>query len=370
MDQQFYLGTRKGLFGYEREGGGWKLKSKSFEGVAVPMLLPDPRDGKLYAAVEHGHFGTKLHCSEDAGQNWKELPVPAYPEKPDDAPEVLCPVRQIPIPWALEKIWAMEAGGADQPGVLWCGTIPGGLFRSENGGMDWELNRPLWDRAERGKWFGGGYDSPGIHSICVDPRDSAVVRVGVSCGGVWATNDGGENWECKAHGMHAAYMPPEQAGDPDIQDPHRMVQCRDEPDVFWVQHHNGVFKSEDACESWRAIETVKPADFGFGVAVDPRSADRVWLVPGVADEMRIPVDGRFVVSHSADGGESFLVLQNGLPQTDAYHLVYRHALEISPDGRALLMGSTTGSVWTSDDGGLEWERLTSDLPPIYCCRFV
>ncbi len=370
MSPFLHLGTRKGYFRLDRdEDRPWRIARTDFLGVQVPMLLPDPRDGSLYAAVEHGHFGTKLHRSTDNGTSWDEITVPAYPPKPDNAPEVMCPVRQRPIPWTLEKIWSLEAGGTDQPGRLWCGTLPGGLFRSDDHGQSWELVRSLWDRPERAKWFGGGYDSPGIHSICVDPRNSDSVRVAISCGGVWETLDGGVTWTCRATGMVADYLPPELAGDPDVQDPHRMVQCRDEPDHFWVQHHNGIFRSTDACTSWHRITNDQPADFGFAVAVDPAKASRAWFVPGVKDEVRLPVDGKLVVTRTDDGGASFTSLSQGLPQEHAYHLVYRHALDSDPSGSRLAMGSTTGSLWTSDDAGDSWNLLSHDLPPVFCVRF-
>src|SRR4029450_6942502 len=96
-----------------------------------------------------------------------------------------------PVEWRVEMIWALANAGPDQPDALWCGTLPGGLFRSEDGGSAWELNRPLWDQPDRHKWVGGGHGQPGIHSVCVDPRDPKRVLVGVSCGGVWRTEDGG-----------------------------------------------------------------------------------------------------------------------------------------------------------------------------------
>ena len=83
----------------------------------------------------------------------------------------------------------------------------------------------LWRHPKRREWFGGGAELPGLHSICVDPRDARQVTVGVSCGGVWITRDGGGSWECGAQGMRAAYMPPERQHDPNVQDPHHMVQC-------------------------------------------------------------------------------------------------------------------------------------------------
>ena len=98
-------------------------------------------------------------------------------------------------------IWALEPGGADEPGTLWAGTMPGGLFRSRDRGESWEMIRPLWDMPERNKWLGGGADIPGIHSICVDPALIEDVRVAISCGGVWVTHDGGESWAQSAHGM-------------------------------------------------------------------------------------------------------------------------------------------------------------------------
>ena len=107
-------------------------------------------------------------------------------------------------------IWALAPGGANEPGVIWCGTLPGGLFKSEDGGDSWALNRQLWDDPRREQWFGGGADQPGIHSICVDPRDSRHVKIGVSCGGVWTTRDGGQQWELTAKGMRADFMPPDK----------------------------------------------------------------------------------------------------------------------------------------------------------------
>jgi hypothetical protein len=117
-------------------------------------------------------------------------------------------------------------------------------------GSSWELVQTLSDRPERKEWFGGGAELPGIHSVCVNPQDSRHVTVGVSCGGVWQTTDGAETWANRAEGMWAAYMPPEKQKDPNIQDPHRVVQCAAAPNVFWAQHHNAIFRSTDGAASW------------------------------------------------------------------------------------------------------------------------
>jgi hypothetical protein len=319
----------------------------------------------LYAALDHGHFGVKLHRSEDAGKSWHEIAAPQYPPRPETADDVDAFSGQ-PIPWTLKRIWALAAAPADR---LWCGTLPGGLFRSSDGGEHWELIRALWDHPARRQWSGGGADWPGIHSVLVDPRDPADVTVGVSVGGVWNTGDGGEHWEPRTKGMWAAYMPPDRAGEPAVQDPHRVVRCPGVPDVLWCQHHNGVFRSLDAGRNWEEIKTVQPSCFGFAVAVHPREPDTAWLVPAIKDEQRIPVDGRLVVARTRDGGASFEVLSAGLPQEHAYDLVYRHALDVDGTGASLAFGSTTGGLWTSDDAGDTWQEISTHLPPIYCVRF-
>ncbi len=362
MSDRLLLGTRKGLFDLRRDGGAWSIVNKAFVGEPVSMLLRDPRDGALYAALALGHFGVKLHRSDDDGASWPELPAPAMPKAGDAADDKNAP--------SVSLIWSLEPGGASQPGLLWAGTIPGGLFRSDDRGESWTLNEPLWNVPGRDKWFGGGYDQPGIHSICVDPRNGDRILAGVSCAGTWLTEDGGKSWRQSAHGMIAEFMPPEQRGNPDIQDPHRIVQSPAAPDVLWTQHHNGIFRSENGGTQWHEITAIKPAKFGFAVAVHPADANTAWFVPGVKDECRVPVDGALVVARTRDGGKSFEVLREGLPQRDAYDLIYRHGLAVDGTGNRLAMGSTTGHLWASEDGGDRWTLIAGHLPPIACVRFA
>lgn len=370
MTDSFFAGTRKGLFRFEKAGDTWRQTREWFLGDPVPMLLFDKRDDALYVAVEHGHFGTKLHRSVDLGDTWEELDAPRYPEKPDDEPDTLCPMRGIVIPWSLEKIWSLETGGAAQSGTLWCGTIPGGLFQSTDRGESWTLNRSLWDRPERARWCGGGYDYPGIHSIAVNPEEPDDIVLGVSCGGVWRTRDGGASWSQSAHGMYYDFNPEKLDDDPEGQDPHRLVRCPVAPEQMWVQHHCGIFRSTDDATKWDVVPDVSPSGFGFAVAVHPRDSLCAWFVPAVKDDARYPVDGRLVVTRTRDGGSSFDKLVNGLPQSNCYDLIYRHGLDIDTTGHRLVMASTTGSLWISENEGDDWAQLSSQLPPVYCVRFA
>lgn len=357
-----WVATRKGLFAVGRDGGGWRIGTPSFPGEPVSQFLANPHDGACYAALRLGHFGVKLWMGTGGGQEWKEIAAPAFPPKPTEGPW-----KDDPMPWTVDQVWSLEAS---PDGRLWAGCLPAGLFMSADGGASWELVNSLWDRPERKEWFGGGYDFAGIHSILVDPRDAAHVTVAISCGGVWQTRDGGATWANTSAGMVADFMPPERREDPNIQDPHRIDQCAAHPDVLWCQHHGGIFRSTDGGLRWNPIASPQPSGFGFAVAAHPRDPQRAWFVPAHSDAQRVAPQGRMVVTQTRDGGRTFSAHGEGLPQQDAYHLVYRHALAASADGAALAIGSTTGGLWASEDAGDTWHCVSRDLPPIAALRWA
>ncbi|MCC2097833.1 MAG: hypothetical protein KDJ29_13125 [Hyphomicrobiales bacterium] len=366
MSDCILVSTRKGLFTIERRSGSWSITGADFLGDNVTLAMADRRDGSRYAALDHGHFGVKMHRNDGSG--WTEIATPKYPEKPEGLDEKDMWGR--PVPWSTVRVWALAAGSPDEPGVLWCGTLPGGLFRSADRGDSWEMLRSLWDHPKRLQWMGGGADHAGIHSICVDPRHPAHVCVAVSTGGLWFTGDSGRTWSQRGEGMRAEHVPPELTHDPIAQDVHCLVQCPADPDRMWVQHHNGIFVSSDAGRHFTELTDVPPSSFGFPVVVHPRKPDTAWFVPGIKDEQRIPPEGKLVVTRTRDGGRTFDILTDGLPQVHAYDVVYRHGLDIDETGDRLAMGSTTGGLWISEDQGDRWREVSHTLPPVYAVRFA
>jgi hypothetical protein len=361
MDDRAWVATRKGLIELSRRASGWRIARTSFLGEPVSAVLPPDRDGRMLAALNLGHFGTKLHASEDGGATWREVAAPPYPAQPD-------PPAAGDVAWTLVMVWTLERSLSGAPEV-YAGTLPGGLFRSSDLGASWTLDEALWRAPERLRWFGGGYDVPGIHSVLPHPARAGELLVGVSCGGAWRTRDGGASWQVTSRGMRAAYLPPELADDQATQDPHAIARCAASPDALWCQHHNGIWRSTDGAASWVEVTAAPVSSFGFALAAHPHDPGTAWFVPAIADQCRVPRDGALVVNRTRDGGASFETLREGLPQAGCHDLVYRHGLAVAADGRSLLMGSTTGNLWASDDGGERWSLVSSFLPPIHAVRF-
>ncbi|MFN3860445.1 MAG: WD40/YVTN/BNR-like repeat-containing protein [Roseateles sp.] len=350
-----WAATRKGLFELRRRGGAWQVQRLSFVADPVTMLLPPDAAGRMLAGLNLGHFGAKLQASDDAGRSWREVAAPSFPPQPEGA--------EGPA-WTLEQVFALERAGD----AIWCGSIPGGLFVSRDRGESWQLSEPLWRDPRREQWMGGGNPNPALHSICPHPARPDELLIGVSCGGAWRTTDGGKTWALRAKGMRADFMPPELADDENSQDPHLIARCRDQPDVLWCQHHCGIFRSTDNGATWVELQA-QPSSFGFAVAAHPHDGDTAWFAPAVKDERRIPVDAALCVTRTRDGGRTFEALRAGLPQQHCYDLIYRHGLAVDDSGEQLLMGSTSGGLWTSADAGDSWQALPARLPPIYAVRF-
>lgn len=393
MSDVILLGTRKGTVIFDRRDATWQPRPILHAGIPVCYAACDPRDGTLWASLDHGHWGPKLSRSRDAGVTWEDLVALKYPPgarhivqylpTPDFDPQA--PAGQPEYRDAtLLKIWNIAFGAAEQPGRLYAGTIPGGLFVSDDGGDSWTLNRPLWNHESRGgdlfsgdatsetRWGGTpasvdyGVFEPGIHSIVVDPRDPDHIHVAVSSAGVLETTDGGRSWAGRNRGMLNDYMP-----DPNADwghDPHFIAGCPSQPDHLWQQNHCGVFYSEDGAQTWSKVSIPeRGVHFGFPVAVDAQNGRTAWVIPAQADMARMAINGGLCVARTQDGGQSWQTFRTGLPQEHAYDLVLRHGMDIAGD--CLCFGTTTGNVYLSEDRGETWHCLGHNFPPVYSVRF-
>jgi len=350
------IGTRKGLFRLERRGGDWRVEGPHFLGVGVTNAVRDPRDGSIWALLDHGHWGPKLHVSRDDFKTFTEQACPAFPEGYEH--DAVTEWGQRKGPASVKRLYTLVPAGPGA-GRYHCGTDPGGLFTTEDAGESWTINDALWKRRNDDNWFEGG-GGVMLHSVLVQPDRSRRIHVGVSCGGCYETIDGGKTWEPRNEGVRADFLPDKY---PEVgQDVHDIERHPKDPELLWQQNHCGNYRSTDGGRTWTDVMPDSPYAIGFAIALDEEDEGRAWTVPMQSDEFRVAREGALVVCRTDDGGKTWRELRNGLPQQHCYDIVFRHALD-ARDG-AVAFGTTCGRVFASLDRGDTWEIAAPYLPPV------
>ncbi|GIU94541.1 MAG: glycosyl hydrolase [Gaiellaceae bacterium] len=349
---ELLVGTKKGLFVLEGEGEEFRIRSRSFAGEPVEYAVRDPRSGRAFACVTSAFYGPKLFFSDDLDAEWEQaegLALPEDAEKP------------------LERLWTIVPGEED--GLLYAGGAPGVLFESRDGGKTWELNRGFWEQPTRSEW------SPGaggmcLHSICTWPGDPARIALAISAVGVWLSDDGGQTWRNGNAGLVPRYLPEEARADTLTLCVHNLHRAPRRPERLFMQFHGGVYRSDDAGESWLPIADGLPSDFGFPLVVDPADPESAYVIPLVADLDRVTPDGRVRVYETRDAGATWIERGEGLPSENAYLTILRQAfcgLGAGAD-MELYFGATSGDVFGSRDAGATWFTVATKLPPVHSVR--
>ncbi|MEM9672888.1 MAG: glycosyl hydrolase [Bacteroidota bacterium] len=353
--QTILVGTTKGLLVYQMADQlRPTLPRVHFTGFSVNMVYVDERYHRWWVGVSHRHWGQKLHYSDDRGANWQEVPPPSFEGAlmPDGSRA------------KLRQIWCMQQGGYDQSDVLWLGTDPGGLFRSNDGGETFTLVDSLWNHPSRqkpGQWFGAGSNYPFIHSIVVDPEDSDHIYIAVSCAGVFESIDGGSSWHPRNKGLVAAFLP-----NPNVEvghDPHRLLISPSKPNVLWQQNHCGVYYSDNGGKDWKDVSVVGGIPYyGFALAVDEADPSKAWVIPVESDEQRVAPDLQLNVYETVNFGKSWHTRSEGLPQEAVFDIVLRQAFV--KRGNLMVFGTTNGNLYYSDQERIYWNQLSAHLTKV------
>ena len=355
-DVELLVGTRKGLIVLRGpRGGEMEVAARAFEGHTVEYALRDARNGTYLASVTHSHFGPRVFVSDDATKGWEQSDGPVFPSDAEAA---------------VERIWTIEPGVEDD--VVYAGVAPAALFRSDDRGATWTLNRALWDRPERSKWQPGG-GGLCLHSICPWPDDPAHIAIAISAAGVWLTDDGGDSWRPGFTGLAPRYLPEEARAAAVDLCVHDIKRSPVAPETIYLQFHGGVYRSDDSGASWNDIGTGAglPSDFGFPLAIDPGDDARAFVIPLTGDFDRTTPDGAVRVYETNDRGKTWEARGDGLPARDAYLTVLRQALcsdDHTGNELGLYFGATSGDVFGSVDGGRTWSTIARHLPPVLSIR--
>jgi len=353
------VGTTKGVFFLQAPAArtAWQVEGPHLAGRAIYSLAHDGREGRrrVWAGAASMHWGAVLVPTDDWGRTWDE-PQEANVKFPADSG------------LALKQIWQIAPGLEDEPDTLYCGVDPAALFRTSDGGKTWEVVRGLLDHPHRERWQPGG-GGLCLHTIVRDPGKADRMWVAISSGGVYRTTDGGRTWTARNAGIRAEFMPEKY---PDFgQCVHKIVQHPSRPGRLFAQNHWGLYRSDDAGDSWQDIARGVPSDFGFAMTIHPHEPDTVYIIPIQSDMVRVAPEEKLRVYRTRNGGRSWEALTRGLPQRHAYDIVLRDGLttdSLEPAG--IYFGTRNGRLYASKDSGASWRVAIDGLPSITCVRAV
>jgi hypothetical protein len=351
------VGTTKGLFSLSSgpDRSDWSLAGPWFRGEEIYAAALDCRHGRtrLLVGTTSSHWGPSVYRSDDLGATWVE-PEPATLAFPEHTGA------------AVARVWQLRPAGEAQPDVVYAGVEPAALFRSDDGGESFRLDEGLWDHPHRPQWEPGG-GGLCLHTILPDDAGGPRLGIAVSAAGFYRTLDG-TSWEAANSGIKAPFLPeptPEFG-----QCVHKVDRHPTQADTLFLQHHWGVYRSDDFGGHWTEIGADSlPSTFGFPIVVDPHQPETVFVLPLTSDEFRCTPEGQFRVFRSKDGGATFDGLEEGLPQDNAWLSVLRDGFTADTlDPTGLYLGTRTGDVFASADGGDLWRELARHLPPVMCVK--
>ncbi len=345
------VGTRKGalIFRSDARRRSWKLDGVYHKGQDIRHFILDPRDSEtLYATVNNDWFGSDIQRSKDRGRTWQKTKGGVRYEKDAGL--------------SVKRIWHIRPGRESEPGVVYAGVDPAGLFRSNDGGATWAEVRGLNRHSTRSRWNPGAGGLI-VHTILLDPENPRRMYVAISAAGVFRSDDGGQSWYPRNKGTRVDFQPNKY---PVVgQCVHKLAMAPGRPTLLYQQNHCGMYRSDSAGDKWTDISRGLPSRFGFPIAVHPRDPGTIWVLPHIGAEWRVFPNGCTAAYRSTNGGRTWQKQTRGLPTRNAFLTVLREASSTDAcDPAGVYFGTETGQLFYSRNEGRQWGLLADNLPGI------
>jgi photosystem II stability/assembly factor-like uncharacterized protein len=326
-----YIAAGDALAVVSRRNGTWEARLR-LEGLPAQCVAADPlRPERAYC----GTFNRGLWRSDDAGQTWQQVGG----SQTDGIPQVAV------LSVAVSRV---ERGGQD--GVVWAGTEPSAIFRSDDGGTTWREQPALRDLPSAPTWsFPPRPWTSHVRCIAPDPLEAGRLFAGIEAGGVMRSLDGGATWEDSKSGAQ--------------RDAHTLVTHPSAPGRVYEAAGGGFAESRDGGTTWQRDDDGLAWRYLWGLAADP--ADPETLVVSASRSAR---QAHYAGSEEATlyrrmANSSWQEVRHGLPEpqgTPAYLVATNEA-----EPHVFYAAPHQGDLYRSGDGGLTWERLTIQWPDGY-----
>ncbi len=356
------VGTHKGAFilTSDEKREKWEIDGPHFAGWDIYHVNGSPMNpNRLYASQTSGWFGQVIQRSDDGGKTWEPVGNKfAY----EGTPGTHLWYDGTQHPWEFKRVWRLEPSLTDAD-TVYAGVEDAALFRSTDGGQNWEELPGLRD--VKGNLWQPGAGGMCLHTILLDPNHPQRMFVAISAAGAFRTDDGGQTWRPINNGLKSNFELPDASADVG-HCVHNIAMHPSQPDVLFMQKHWDVMRSDDGGNLWREVSGNLPSDFGFPIAVHAHEPNTIYVIPIKSDSEHYPPEGKLRVYRSRSGGEEWEALTDGLPQSDCYVNILRSALAVDTlDECGLYFGTTGGQVYASNDSGDTWKAIATNLPAVF-----
>ncbi len=355
------VGTRKGAFILKSDGmrQKWDVEGPNFAGWEIYHVAGSPvNPDRLYASQSSSWFGQIIQRSDDGGVNWQPV---GNQFNYDGVPGTHQWYDGTAHPWEFKRVWHLEPCLTD-PEAVYAGVEDAALFRSADGGQNWQELSGLRGHGSGAHWQPGA-GGMCLHTIVLDRLSAGRIFIAISAAGAFRTDDSGQTWQAINRGLKSDGIPDSNAEVGHCV--HRITMHPSRPGVLFMQKHWDIMRSDDAGDSWQEVSGNLPSDFGFPIAVHAQEPETIYVIPIKSDSEHFPPEGKLRVYRSRSGGHEWEALTSGLPQQDCYVNVLRDAMAVdSLDSCGVYFGTTGGQVYVSPDSGDNWTPIVRDLPPV------
>ncbi|PYN46886.1 MAG: hypothetical protein DME00_17420 [Candidatus Rokuibacteriota bacterium] len=355
------VGTRKGAFILTADGKRqkWDVSGPHFGGWEIYHLKGSPADpNRIYASQSSSWFGQVIQRSSDGGKTWETVGN-KFTYEGAVGNHLWYDGTQRPFEFA--RVWHLEPSLTD-PDTAYAGIQDAALFQTTDGGQTWRELPALRNHPSAAAWQPGA-GGMCLHTILLDPSHPGRIFIAISAAGVFRSDDAGESWRPINRGLRSEQIP-----DPTAEVGHcvhRIAMHPSRPSVLFMQKHWDVMRSDDAGESWTDVGGNLPTDFGFPIDVHSHEPNTIYVVPIKSDSEHYVPDAKLRVYRSRTGGHEWEALTKGLPQRHCYVNVLRDSMAVDAlDPCGVYFGTSGGQVYGSADAGDSWAPIVRDLPPV------
>jgi photosystem II stability/assembly factor-like uncharacterized protein len=327
--REVLVGTREGVVTIERatSGSQWRVKHRALTDKHISAIIQEPESGLTFAGAFHG----SVHVSADGGKTWE------------------------PRGNGLSQtnVYSLASARSNGRARLFAGTEPAHLFASDDLGLNWNEVPSLRSVPSVPKWnFPAPPHIGHVKHINFAPDNPATMYVSIEVGGLLKSQNAEEQWE----EFPSLY-----------EDVHRLMIHPSNPEFLYAVTGRGLYVSPDAGASWEQWTRREDEIGGYpdGFVFRPTDPKLIFMTaahdaPGT---WRTTHFAGARISRSTDGGRSWEILRNGLPDR-MQASIEALCLEEAGESSSVFAATTSGEVFCTEDLGEHWTKIISGLAPI------